>query len=56
MLNQNNISIRQFAKDLDLDYSYAHNLVNREDLSETRLGIIIRVAKYLEVNIEQLFK
>ena len=56
ILEEKNISIRQLSKDLDFSYSFAHNLVNRDSLEATQLGTIIKIAVYLDVSIEKLYR
>jgi hypothetical protein len=50
------ISINKFANDLDMYYKTAFALVKREDLSDTKMGTLQKVAEYLEVNVEELYK
>ena len=55
ILKEKNISIKKMARDVGLDYSLAHDLVNRENLSYTRVGTLKKVADYLDVSIDELF-
>lgn len=55
ILGKNNISILKMSKDLKMDYSTIHALANRDDLSNTKLGTLISVAEYLNVDIKELY-
>ncbi|MDT2844676.1 helix-turn-helix domain-containing protein [Vagococcus lutrae] len=54
-IEEKGISVRQLSIDLDMDYPTAHALVNRKDLSATKLGTINDIAKYLNVDIKNLY-
>jgi DNA-binding Xre family transcriptional regulator len=56
LLEERDISINKFATDLGMYYKTAHELVNREDLSDTKVGTLQKVAEYLKVKIEDLYK
>jgi DNA-binding Xre family transcriptional regulator len=56
ILEEKGISIRKLSMDLGMAYANAHDLVNREDLADTKLGTLIQVADYLKVSIEDLFE
>lgn len=56
IMAEKRISIRKLASDLKIAYANAYDLVNREDLSDTKLGTLIRIADYLGVDIKDLYK
>lgn len=56
LLKEKNVSIRKMSIDLNLEYSYAYNLVNREHLSSTHLATLDKISKYLNVEINDLYK
>ena len=56
LLKERNISIRKMSMDLGLEYSYAHDLVNRKSLSTTHLATLDKMAKYLDIKIEELYQ
>ncbi len=56
LLETKSVSIYQMAKDLNLSYPSAHSLVNRKDLFETKFGNLLKIADYLDVSIEDLYK
>lgn len=55
ILKNKGISIRKMSKDLNMDYSVAHALANRDDLSNITLGRLVEVADYLDVDIKELY-
>ena len=56
ILSKNNISILKMSDDLKMNYATAHALVNRKDLSSTKLGTLVNVAEYLDVDIKELYE
>lgn len=56
VLQQKDISIKKMAEDLKMDYSQAHKLVNRSSLDTIQLATLIKIAVYLDVEIEDLYK
>ena len=56
ILSERNISIRKLSRDLEMSYSNAYNLVNRKNLYDTKLGTLIEIAQYLNVDINKLYK
>ena len=56
ILSGRNISIRKLSRDLEMSYSNAYNLVNRKNLYDTKLGTLIEIAQYLNVDINKLYK
>lgn len=56
LLEKQDLSINKMATDLGMAYKVAHDLVNRDDLSTTQFGTLLKVADYLNVSIEELYK
>lgn len=56
ILREKNVSIRQLAIGTNRNYANVHELVNREDLGTTQLGTLIEVARFLGVDIAELYK
>lgn len=56
LLNNKGISIKQMSKDLELTYARAHSLATRDSLETIALGRVAKIADYLNVNIEMLYK
>ena len=50
------MSINQLSQKLGLTYANTHSLVNREDLTDTKLGTLVDVARILRVGVNDLFK
>lgn len=55
ILKSRNISVRKMAMDLNMDYSMAHSLVNRKSLMHTQLITLVKIATYLDIDLEELF-
>lgn len=55
ILKEKDVSIRKMSEDLGLSYSSAHALVKREYLDTTQMINIVNLAKYLNVEIDELF-
>lgn len=55
LLEEKGLSIRQLGIHLNMDYAAAHKLVSRQDLKATQLGTLVEVAKYLNVEITELY-
>lgn len=55
LLEEKGLSIRQLGIHLNMDYAAAHKLVSRKDLKATQLGTLVEVAKYLNVDIKNLY-
>lgn len=55
LLREKGISIRQMSLDLDKNYAYMHHLVNKDSLEATQLSTLLEVAKYLDVEITDLY-
>lgn len=55
ILEEKAISIRRLSVDLNTPYAATYNLVNRKDLKTTQLGTLVDVAKYLNVEITELY-
>lgn len=55
LLEEKKTSVRQLSMYLKKDYAAAHALVNRKDLKATQLGTLYDVAKYLNVEITDLY-
>lgn len=56
ILDEKQISIREMAIALNRDYAGMHRLVNRESLDTTKLGTLVEIAEYLNVDIQDLYK
>lgn len=56
ILDEKQISIREMAIALNRDYAGMHRLVNRESLDTTKLGTLVEIAEYLNVEIQDLYK
>ena len=56
ILEEKQISIREMAIALNRDYAGMYRLVNRETLETTQLGTLLEIAKYLNVDIKDLYK
>ena len=56
ILDEKQISIREMAIALNKDYAGMHRLVNRESLDTTKLGTLVEIAEYLNVEIQDLYK
>lgn len=55
LLEQQGKSIYSLSQYIDMSYPNTHNLVNRTDLSNTKLETLLKVAKFLDVDIEELY-
>ena len=56
LLDKQGKSIRGLSKHLETSYSNAWKLVNKGSLEATQLETVVRVAEYLEVDIQDLYK
>lgn len=56
ILDEKGISIREMAMAINMDYAGMHRLVNRESLDTTKLGTLVKIANYLNVGIQDLYK
>ena len=56
ILEEKQISIREMAIALNRDYAGMYRLVNRKTLETTQLGTLLEIAKYLNVDIKDLYK
>lgn len=56
ILKSKNISIRKLSNGLNMCYSATYKMVNKESLNTTQFGTVIRVAEFLGVSIEELYK
>lgn len=56
ILDEKGISIRELAMAINMDYAGMHRLVNRESLDTTKLGTLVKIAEYLNVDIQDLYK
>lgn len=56
ILDEKGISIREMAIALNRDYAGMHRLVNRESLDTTKLGTLVEIANYLNIEIQDLYK
>lgn len=55
LLEQQGKSIYSLSQYIDMSYPNTHNLVNREHLGTTTLETLLKVAKFLNVDIEELY-
>ena len=56
ILDEKGISIREMAMAINMDYAGMHRLVNRASLDTTKLGTLMKIAEYLNVDIQDLYK
>lgn len=56
VLSNEGMSINQLSQKLGLTYANTHALVNREDLTDTKLGTLVDVSKILDVEVGDLFE
>lgn len=56
VLSNEGMSINQLSQKLGMTYANTHALVNREDLSDTKLGNLVDVARILDVEVNDLFE
>lgn len=56
ILAEKDISINKLSEMIGLTYSNTHSLVNRDSLASTSTQTSAKVAKALNVSIEELFK
>ncbi|WP_129582285.1 helix-turn-helix domain-containing protein [Miniphocaeibacter massiliensis] len=56
LLDSKKITIYKISNDLDTRYATMHDLVNREDLSKTRFDILVKISRYLDCSVEDLFE
>lgn len=56
LLEERNISIRQLAINLNMDYAATYQLVHRKDLNKTQAGTLVNVAEYLGVDVKKLWE
>ncbi len=55
ILEEKKISIKKLSEVIEMSYSPTYDLVTRDDLSDTRLGTLQKVADYLEVGIDEIY-
>lgn len=55
ILDDKQVSIRHLSKVIDMDYSNTYNLVHRKDLDNTRVITLVKIAKVLDTNVENLW-
>lgn len=56
ILEDRNISILELSKMTGIHYRIVYLLVNREDLSETRLKSLYKISKALDITIDDILK
>ena len=56
ILKENRISIISLSQAIDMNYANTHNLVNREDLGDTKLKTLKAVADYLSMEVTDLWE
>lgn len=56
VLQNEGMSINQLSQKLGVTYANTHSLVNREDLTDTKLGTLVDVARILRVAVNDLFQ
>lgn len=55
ILEEQGLSVNKLSKEIGLTYHATHSLVNRKYLNETKMINIVKVAKVLNVKIDELF-
>lgn len=55
LLDKKQVSIRQLSKVINMDYSNAYDLVHRESLDNTKVKTLVMIAKFLEIDLEDLW-
>ena len=55
ILKQKGVSIRQLSFGINMDYSNTHDLVRRESLDKTHPSTLLKVAEFLDVDIDDLY-
>ncbi len=55
ILKQKGVSIRKLSFGIKMDYSNTHDLVRRESLKKTHPSTLLKVAEFLDVDIEDLY-
>ena len=55
ILDEKQISIREMAMAINMDYAGMHRLVNRESLDTTTLKTLLKIADYLNIEIQDTF-
>lgn len=55
ILDDKQVSIRHLSKVIDMDYSNTYNLVHRKDLDNTRVITLVKIAKVLDTNVDDLW-
>lgn len=56
ILTQKEISIRQLSKGTGLSYSHAYSIVSKDDLWNTNLATLEKIAQFLQVSITDLYE
>lgn len=56
ILDEKGISIRELSLGIKMDYAGTHRLVNRASLNTTKLETLVKIANYLNVEIQDLYK
>ena len=56
ILDEKRISIREMSIGIKMDYAGTHRLVNRASLNTTKLETLVKIANYLNVEIQDLYK
>lgn len=56
LLEEKKISLYRLSEDTDITYSTIYDLAQRESLMGTSLRILDKIAEYLEVDVEDLYK
>lgn len=55
-LDKEERSIRWLSRKIGFTYAATHSAVNREDLSTTQLGTVVKIAKVLKVEVTDLYE
>lgn len=56
ILDEKRISIRELSLGINMDYAGTHRLVNRTSLNTTTLKTLLKIANYLNVEINDLYR
>lgn len=56
ILDEKRISIRELSLGINMDYAGTYRLVNRTSLNTTTLKTLLKIANYLNIEIQDLYK
>lgn len=55
LIQEKNINILELSKMLGISYKSTYNVVNRDNLSMTRLKVLDAIASILDVKVDDLY-